>query len=68
MHLTAVLVDSEGIAVPAGAVTVLASVLGPSFVAPVAQDLQNGSFSITFSLFATGSYTVRLLLKILTIL
>ena len=58
MHLTAVLVDAAGIAVPSSTTPVLAAVHGPKFVAPVTQSLQNGSFSITFTLSATGSYTV----------
>ena len=61
MHFTAVLVDGAGVAVQhsASAVPVLAAVQGPKFVAPVTQDLQNGSFSISFVLVSTGAYTVR---------
>ena len=61
MHFTAVLVDGAGVGIQhsPSAVPVLAAVQGPKFVAPVTKDLQNGSFSISFVLVATGAYTVR---------
>ena len=59
MRFTAVLVDETGVPIQHSAIPVLAAVQGPKFVAPVTRDLQNGSFSISFALVATGAYTVR---------
>ena len=54
------LVDLDGIAVAHSGEPLTAEVAGPVFVATVAQDMLNGTFSIRFRLTTVGQYVVCL--------